>query len=72
MVRVGPLCEVFRAERAHPVLGGELPHDGVGLPEHETAVGDCRHPSVGVQPKVLRFTVAAERTADIDVPIGIP
>src|SRR5215208_8088367 len=69
-VRVGPLCEVLRAKRAHPVLGGEVPHDDVGLPEHKPAVGDRRHKTVGVQPQVLRFLVAAERTADIDAPIA--
>ena len=65
-VRVGPPCEVLRAQRAHPMPGGEVPHDGVGLPEHEIAIRDRRHQAVGVQPEVTWLPVAAERATDVD------
>src|SRR5829696_2823297 len=69
-VRVCSFCEVLRAQRAPPVLGSEVPHDDVGLPEHEAAVRDRRHKTVRIQPQVLSFLVAAETTANINALIA--
>src|SRR5918992_2349290 len=52
------------------MLGGEVPHDDVGLPEHEAAIRDRRHETVRVQLQVLRSLVAAERTANINALIA--
>ena len=42
-VGVGALLEIHGPQRACAVLGREIAHDCMRLPEHEAAVVDCRH-----------------------------
>ena len=48
-VGLGARARIGRPQAARRVLGGEIAHDGVGLPDDEAVVVDRRHQPVGIE-----------------------
>src|SRR6185503_16605385 len=59
------LTRIGWPQRAGGVLGREIAHAAVALPDDPAAVVDGRHDAVGVHVEVPFLVVAAERHADI-------
>src|SRR5204863_2096951 len=48
-----PHLEIVRPQASCRVLGGEITHDRIRLPEHEAIILDRRHQCVGVETEVM-------------------
>jgi hypothetical protein len=66
-------AQVGRLERAGAVLGGEMAHDRVRLPQQEAVLFfQRRHQPVGVHRQIGWLPILAERPADIDALVRQP
>ena len=48
----------------------EIPHDGIGFPQHKIAVHQSRHAPVGIHGEIIRLGIAAECHAGVDAPVA--